>query len=280
MRRVLPVRRELQPVGTPERHHQRLGPLLRGDIDNRDAACLSVGHPQLPAVRRQIKSFGTGANGNNGDVPIGCRRRETVRAATGRPAAGSTRRRSSRRRTAAPRHCDLLENADGRGRDIRREQALLIAGHDDHVRAVLTRADHPVDSSSCGIVSTDDLRTLCREVDLPASDRDAMRPAERTDIDGRQRLPGHEIDHGNAVREAVAGVVVRDVRQLSVRRGHHLVRIGTGGSRAQHFQCCGVDDRQRVVALVDGEQQVGRRGRRRCQSAREEREEEMCESIS
>ena len=129
------------------------------------------------------------------------------------------------------------------------------------MRAVLARTDHQVDSSRVGIVATDDLRAFGREVDLPVCERNAMRPAKRAEIDRRQRLHGHEVDHGQAVGEAVPGVVVRDVRELSVGGRDHLVRIGTGGSRAQHLERRRIDDRQRLVALVDGEQQIGRRGR-------------------
>ena len=71
---VLAIRGELQPVRTPEPDVHGLGHLLR-DVDDRDTAPLCVRHPQLPAVRRQIESFGAGTDGHNGDTPIGCGRR-------------------------------------------------------------------------------------------------------------------------------------------------------------------------------------------------------------
>jgi len=103
-----------------------------------------------------------------------------------------------------------------------------------------------------------------------------MRPRKRAEIDWRKRRSRDEIDHGQTARDPVPGVVIGDVRQLAVGGRDHFVGIGTGGSCAQHVQRRGIDDRQRVVTLVDDEQQVGRHDGSRDKQPCCEGEQESC----
>jgi hypothetical protein len=64
----------------------------------------------------------------------------------------------------------LLDDADGAGIDVCREDAVEPFGHLDHVRAILPGAQNPIDFLRRGIVATEGFVGLRGEIEFAASE--------------------------------------------------------------------------------------------------------------
>ena len=121
--------------------------------------------------------------------------------------------------------------------------------------AVLPGAEDQIDLAGRRVVATEDLGGLGGEVRLAADEGEAVRPAERAEIDGRQWLGRLEIDHRQRVIRAEA--VVRDVRGGPVGGGDHLMGIVPHRYPGGHLQCAGVDNGESLVVLREHQQGSG-----------------------
>ena len=311
--RLLPVRGELQAVGTPRPGIDRGDDLLGTDIDDRDAGISRVGRPQLLAVRRDVEAFRSSPHRDDRLPPArssaeAARRwaaataRAARRPATGRAiarrSAEAARRRTIRRRTtraargrtaeAARRRAvggraagaaggratrpagptagaaSLLDDADGVRVDVRREELLPVLGDHDHVRPVLAQAEQPVDLVRLRVVASDRHAALGGEIRLAIGEPEAVRAAERGDVNAMDLLPRRDVDDGQGVASARtrAGVVGRD-GELPVVGDDQLVRVLSRGGPARHLAARRVDDGHRVLALEQDQQRRRRRLLRR-----------------
>ncbi len=129
----------------------------------------------------------------------------------------------------------------------------------NHVRAVLAGSEYPIDLVRRWIVGGNGLGSFGREPQLAANERDAMRGAERTEVDRRQGFHFDEIDRGDDV---AAAVVVGNVGHPAIGRGDHLVRIWTGRHLSHNFQRRRIHHRQRPISLGQDQQRAGGRRRR------------------
>jgi hypothetical protein len=80
--------------------------------------------------------------------------------------------------------------------------------------AILAGAKYPVDFLSSGVVAPDRLGRLCSKPDLAADKGEAVRAAQRAEVNRRECPLANEVEHGQRVVGAPA--VVRDVRRCSV----------------------------------------------------------------
>ena len=123
-----------------------------------------------------------------------------------------------------------------------------------HVGAVLAGLELPVDLVGRRIVAPDFLVGLDREIQFSIREREAVRPAERRDVDAAQFLHAGDVDHRDRVTGRRPGAVVAGKRRLAVARRDQLVRSLTDGHLSQHAARGRIDDRERRVLLVQHEQ--------------------------
>src|SRR5262249_61024705 len=94
--------------------------------------------------------------------------------------------------------------------DVRLEDPPGVRRRQHHVRPVLPRFELPIDLVGCGIVARDLPVRFGGEVQLAGDERQAVRAAERRDVDATQLFLRGDVDHRNRVtrrwtRAVVAG---------------------------------------------------------------------------
>ena len=123
--------------------------------------------------------------------------------------------------------------------------------------AVLAGAHQPVDLVGGGIVSPNELVDLGGEVDFALREGDAVRAAQRAQVDPAQLLLAHEVDHGNGAA-GISRAIVGNEGQLPIGRRCHLMRAFADGNATRNFSRRRIDGGQRTFFLVQNQQR--RRG--------------------
>jgi hypothetical protein len=154
---------------------------------------------------------------------------------------------ASAAQSSAPFGETYVQEAERPRGHVGRDDVLEIGRDDDHVGPVFPRSQGPVDHRPRRIVRTDDLRAFGGEPHLSAGVGETVGPAQRSEIDGRQRRLRGQVDHGQRVVSATA--VIRHVSELAVRRRDDLVRIVTHGDARDDLERGGVHDREHLVVL-------------------------------
>ena len=130
------------------------------------------------------------------------------------PAAARTGRRPTRPWPSGAH----FENTERGRTDVGGDDAAQVFPNRDHMGAILTGAHDPIHFTGGGIVTAEYLVRFGGEVEFAAHVIQAVRPMQRAQIDGAQRLLGYQVDHRNGVVRAAA--VVGNVGELAVRGGH------------------------------------------------------------
>jgi hypothetical protein len=123
------------------------------------------------------------------------------------------------------------------------------------VGPVLSQAHDPINFLGRRIVAPDNFAPFRREEDFPGGKHQTVGRAQGPEFHGRQRLLRHQIHHGQGV---AVPAVVRNKRQFAVGGRHNLVRLVAGGRHPDHLERDGINNRQRMVALVENKQRGGR----------------------
>ena len=123
---------------------------------------------------------------------------------------------------------ELVENRYRAGVDVGCDDAPRTGKNVKHVGAILADAHDPVDFSRSGIVTADASGGFSGEPDFAVAKSQAMRAAQRAQIDGGQRFLRDKVD--NRQRVIGAESVVRDVGGFAVGRSNDFVRIVADGN--------------------------------------------------
>ena len=142
----------------------------------------AVRRPDFLAVGRDVEAFGAPADRHHGLVPIRLRRTAGT-AGPPAPRAGGTAGTGTARRGHL---AALLDDGHGGGTDIRGDDPLQVVRNENHVSPVLAGAEHPIDLLRRRIVAADHLGGFGREPDFAAHEHQAVRSAQRAEIDRRQ----------------------------------------------------------------------------------------------
>ncbi len=118
------------------------------------------------------------------------------------------------------------------------------------MRAVLPTAQNKIYFPARRINAPKYLRRLRREPNFPSSKIQSMRALQRAQINRRQRLLIHQINHRQRVqRPRPSAAIIRNVGKLPIRGRNHLVRVRTHRHLRHHLQCRRIDNRQRLIML-------------------------------
>src|ERR1700680_1439612 len=107
---------------------------------------------------------------------------------TSKPSTPLPAGRSLRRRTPSVRLGNRFDDADGAGINVRGNDLIEAPGNDNHVRAILARAENPIHTLAARIVTSDNFVRLRREIKFSARKCQPVGGAQRAEIDRRQRL--------------------------------------------------------------------------------------------
>ena len=143
------------------------------------------------------------------------------------------------------------------GAHIRGDDALLVIRNVDHVGAILSGAENPVDLLRGRVVAPYRLGSFCRKPGFPADKGESVRAAKGTEVDGGQSAMSNQVDHRQRVvcPEAVVG----DIRSGAVRRCDDLVGIVAHWHARDDLERGWVDDAESVVVLGKDKQRRARR---------------------
>src|SRR5882724_12391196 len=167
----LAVQRKFEAVGAADVCGERLRYFFGGEIDDGDGAILRVSDPDFLAVGRDVKTFRAIADIDDGLIPISAwwaRRRPTGRCSLRR--IWSARRRAGR---GAGRRFfnDAYRGCAGVGGD----DAFQVRGDIDHVGAILSRSEDPIEFVRSRIVAADGFGGFSGEPDFPCDKIEAVR---------------------------------------------------------------------------------------------------------
>src|SRR5260221_13691986 len=107
----------------------------------------------------------------------------------------------------------------------------------DHMSAVLPGAEDEIDSLRGRIVTAENFGGFRGEPEFAAGEIEAVRAAERAEVDGGKRLLCDEVHNRQSVQRAgTSSTVVGDVSGLAVGGGDDFVRIVADGNPGENFQ--------------------------------------------
>ena len=117
----------------------------------------------------------------------------------------------------------------------------------DHVCAILAGPEHKVDLACGRIVSPNRLGAFDRKPYFAVHIIKAVRPAQRTQINGWLCRHRREVSNSEGMQGATA--IVRNVCRPSVAGGNYLVRIVAHRCSSHNFEGAWIHQAERVVAL-------------------------------
>jgi hypothetical protein len=253
---VATVGGELEPVGSVDVDGEGVDYFFGGEVDDGDGAVLGVGGPKLLAVGGEVEAFVTFAYGDDGLVPVEARLASVGWAAgwwSGGAWSGARRRAAWICRWWARCWEGLeVDDADGGGAYVGGDDLLLVRGDVDHVGAVLTGAEDPVNLLCGGVVAADGFGGFGGEPRLAAGECEAVGAAEGAEVDEGERFVVDEVDDGEGVVGSAA--VVGDVGGGAVGGGDDLVGVLTDGGFGDDLEGCGVDYGEGVVLLGENQE--------------------------
>src|SRR6266568_3930301 len=222
----LAIGSELEAVGALGVEVERLNDFFRRDVDDGNSAVAGIGGPEFAAVGRNVATFGTFADGNDGGAPAG--------------GVGAA-----------------LKHSDGVRADVGSEEQRAVLREDEHVSAVLADAEEPVELIGGGIVAGDESVVFGGEPDLAIGEGDAVRAAQSAEINAAEFLLSEQINHRKSVAWG-ASAVVGDEGEFAVVGGGDFVRSFAGGDLGHGLESGGIDDGKRGVFLIEDEKGGGR----------------------
>ena len=168
-----------------------------------------------------------------------------------RPSEGRSTR-SSWRSLWPPR---TFKDADRIGLNIRREDGLLFLADKDHVGLSLAGAQQPVNLVARRVIAANRHVRLGGEVELAVSEPQAVRTAQRGQIDAVQLLAGRDVDDGDGVSPLCAGAAVIACESEFPIGGHsQLVRVLADRDMTRDLAGLRVNDGHCVLALMQDQQ--------------------------